>query len=68
MIIGLISGAIAQMGERLHGMQEVVGSNPIGSSGRVHSEDITVKSIALCAANLGIGLKVGIFFRIFEDF
>ena len=25
------SGAIAQMGERLHGMQEVVGSNPIGS-------------------------------------
>ncbi len=23
-------GAIAQMGERLHGMQEVVGSNPIG--------------------------------------
>ena len=24
-------GAIAQMGERLHGMQEVVGSNPIGS-------------------------------------
>ncbi len=24
-------GAIAQLGERLHGMQEVVGSNPIGS-------------------------------------
>ena len=25
------NGAIAQLGERLHGMQEVVGSNPIGS-------------------------------------
>ncbi len=25
------TGAIAQLGERLHGMQEVVGSNPIGS-------------------------------------
>ena len=25
------AGAIAQLGERLHGMQEVVGSNPIGS-------------------------------------
>ncbi len=24
-------GAIAQLGERLHGIQEVVGSNPIGS-------------------------------------
>jgi hypothetical protein len=27
------NGAIAQLGERLHGMQEVVGSNPIGSIG-----------------------------------
>jgi hypothetical protein len=27
----VLFGAIAQMGERLHGMQEVVGSNPIGS-------------------------------------
>ncbi len=27
----LAYGAIAQLGERLHGMQEVVGSNPIGS-------------------------------------
>jgi hypothetical protein len=25
------TGALAQLGERLHGMQEVVGSNPIGS-------------------------------------
>ena len=25
------SGAVAQLGERLHGMQEVVGSTPIGS-------------------------------------
>ena len=24
-------GAVAQLGERLHGMQEVVGSSPIGS-------------------------------------
>ena len=24
-------GAVAQLGERLHGMQEVVGSTPIGS-------------------------------------
>ncbi len=25
-------GAVAQLGERLHGMQEVVGSSPIGST------------------------------------
>jgi hypothetical protein len=31
MVTLLVFGAIAQMGERLHGMQEVVGSNPIGS-------------------------------------
>ena len=31
MLILYQSGAIAQLGERLHGMQEVVGSNPIGS-------------------------------------
>ncbi len=30
-LISLHTGAIAQLGERLHGMQEVVGSNPIGS-------------------------------------
>ncbi len=30
-LISIYSGAIAQLGERLHGMQEVVGSNPIGS-------------------------------------
>ena len=27
-------GAIAQLGERLHGMQEVVGSSPTSSSGK----------------------------------
>lgn len=27
-----IHGAVAQLGERLHGMQEVVGSIPIGST------------------------------------
>ena len=26
------SGAVAQLEERLHGMQEVVGSSPIGST------------------------------------
>ena len=31
MLILIKLGAIAQLGERLHGMQEVVGSNPIGS-------------------------------------
>ncbi len=31
MLILLYFGAIAQLGECLHGMQEVVGSNPIGS-------------------------------------
>ncbi len=31
MLISFYYGAIAQLGERLHGMQEVVGSNPIGS-------------------------------------
>ena len=30
-LISFYPGAIAQLGERLHGMQEVVGSNPIGS-------------------------------------
>ena len=29
---GNFFGAIAQLGERLHGMQEVVGSSPIGST------------------------------------
>ena len=32
MLILVYFGAIAQLGERLHGMQEVVGSNPIGST------------------------------------
>jgi hypothetical protein len=27
-----VAGAVAQLGERLHGMQEVVGSIPIGST------------------------------------
>ncbi len=31
-------GALAQLGERLHGMQEVVGSNPIGSIAQGCSE------------------------------
>ena len=31
MLTYYLLGAIAQLGERLHGMQEVVGSNPIGS-------------------------------------
>jgi hypothetical protein len=31
MLVSNHLGAIAQLGERLHGMQEVVGSNPIGS-------------------------------------
>ena len=42
-IIHLI-GAIAQMGERLHGMQEVVGSNPIGSISQV----LEIKGFAKC--------------------
>ncbi len=29
---GLTDGAIAQLGERLHGMQEVSGSIPLGST------------------------------------
>ena len=31
MLLFVHFGALAQLGERLHGMQEVVGSNPIGS-------------------------------------
>ena len=31
-------GAVAQLGERLHGMQEVVGSSPIGSTSRNPAE------------------------------
>ena len=30
-------GAIAQLGERLHGMQEVVGSSPISSTLKKHA-------------------------------
>ena len=30
------SGAIAQLGERLHGMQEVAGSSPAGSTDQLH--------------------------------
>ena len=37
----LLDGALAQLGERLHGMQEVVGSNPIGSIMRGISEVLT---------------------------
>ena len=32
---GLNHGAIAQLGERLHGMQEVSGSIPLGSTNRL---------------------------------
>ncbi len=31
---GLSCGAIAQLGERLHGMQEVSGSIPLGSTNK----------------------------------
>ena len=33
-----LPGAVAQLGERLHGMQEVVGSTPIGSIFISHTE------------------------------
>ena len=32
MLINYLIGAVAQLEERLHGMQEVVGSSPIGST------------------------------------
>ena len=38
MVTLFANGAIAQLGERLHGMQEVVGSNPIGSIAQECSE------------------------------
>ena len=33
MKLSLCSGAVAQLGARLTGSQEVTGSNPVGSSG-----------------------------------
>ena len=33
-------GAIAQLGERLHGMQEVAGSSPAGSTSDLHEEGV----------------------------
>ena len=33
---GFTDGAIAQLGERLHGMQEVRGSIPLGSTNRFY--------------------------------
>ena len=32
----LMDGALAQLGERLHGMQEVSGSIPLGSTINLH--------------------------------
>ena len=32
MSFGLLGGAVAQLGARLDGIEEVVGSNPIGST------------------------------------
>ena len=29
-----VHGALAHLGERLHGMQEVIGSSPIGSTNK----------------------------------
>ena len=40
-------GAIAQLGERLHGMQEVVGSNPIGSINNSQLQDPVLPSKTL---------------------
>ena len=40
-------GALAQLGERLHGMQEVVGSNPIGSISPVLSGEALLVSLFL---------------------
>jgi PD-(D/E)XK endonuclease len=41
------TGAIAQLGERLHGMQEVTGSNPVGSiSGTTSPSGITRPRVA----------------------
>ncbi len=37
-------GAIAQMGERLHGMQEVRGSSPLGSTKRIAKQDARHRS------------------------
>ena len=42
-----VIGAVAQLEERLHGMQEVVGSIPIGSTSlRWHQRAFLVASIA----------------------
>ncbi len=47
------SGAIAQLGERLHGMQEVRGSIPLGSTIATGGEDSSDCSFLFLAFQLG---------------
>ena len=54
-----IFGAVAQLGERLHGMQEVVGSSPIGSTWNEEEDqplrfDVAVVLFEPCIPNLKI--------------
>jgi hypothetical protein len=35
-----LRGAVAQLGERLNGIQEVVGSTPIGSTKQINNQDV----------------------------
>jgi hypothetical protein len=52
--VGLNSGAVAQLGERLHGMQEVVSSNLIGSIPRPVDSDcrrvVSLDGISTCSS------------------
>jgi hypothetical protein len=48
----VIQGAVAQLGERLHGMQEVVGSIPISSTNPFKMD---ILSVAKCLQKKGCG-------------
>lgn len=49
------SGAVAQLAERLHGMQEVVGSSPISSTDPLHSFHRVWRSIGFTLAGFVAG-------------
>ena len=42
-----IAGAVAQLGERLNGIQEVVGSNPISSTSKIKRLAVLVSLFCL---------------------
>ena len=50
------NGALAQLGERLHGMQEVSGSIPLGSTILHHAYPEIARTAKAAAARTGAGI------------